>query len=71
MTAPTWTAEDADERDLVARLEAEFPGWRIAKVSGRWWASRGPVVSEARTGADAVQAISAAELYLTLNGRRR
>lgn len=71
MTAPDWTADLDDEADLLARLRAEFPGWRIARASGQWWASYGPVMSETRTAADAVQAPSAAALYLALERRRR
>jgi hypothetical protein len=71
MTAPHWTTDEADEADLLARLRAEFRGWRIAKASGQWWASPEPVLSEQRTAADAVQAPSAAELYLALDRRRR
>ena len=35
--------DDADVRD---RLRAEFPGWSIIHTSdtGRWWATRGPLV---------------------------
>jgi hypothetical protein len=69
VTAPAWTVDD-DDTDLLKRLREAFPGWRIAKVSGQWWASRGPVMSEERTAADAVQAPSAAELYLALDRTR-
>ncbi|MWA02331.1 hypothetical protein F8568_022510 [Actinomadura sp. LD22] len=70
MTAPAWTADVEDSADLEERLRAEFPGWRIARAGGSWWASRTPLLSETVTAADSVQAPSAAELYLALDRTR-
>lgn len=40
---PNTTAADAK-----AKLKAEFPDWSIIQTTdtGRWWATRGPMVSE-------------------------
>lgn len=65
---PAFTGEaDAD----LATLRATFADWRIVRAGGRWWASRGPIVSEARTGANAIQADSAAALCRALEAARR
>lgn len=52
----------------LATLRSAFPHWRIVRSGGRWWAFRGPVVTEARTAADAVHAPTAGGLHLLLGG---
>lgn len=57
-----------DEEHDQAELRRAFPAWRIARVGGRWWASRG-LVNESMAGA--VQAGTAASLYAALTSRAR
>lgn len=66
MNVPPFTGDD--EFDLNS-LRLAFPSWRIARASGQWWASRGPVLSESRTAADAIQAATPEALFKALRAR--
>ncbi|MFB4300648.1 hypothetical protein [Actinomadura sp. NTSP31] len=65
MSAPDFTGDD--EGDL-ASLRKVFPGWKIARASGRWWAARNLVREDL---AGAIQAATPDGLYRVLEAKAR
>lgn len=65
MSAPPFTGDEGYD---LASLRKAFPDWRIARATGRWWASRNQVREDA---ADALQAATPQELYKALMAREQ
>ncbi|MFE9099823.1 hypothetical protein [Actinomadura geliboluensis] len=61
--APDFRASDAD---LLAMFAREFPGWRFARTSRGWWATRGPLTREGVKRGRDLSADTAEELYALL-----
>jgi hypothetical protein len=54
--------------DVKARLKASFPEWRFLRSDTyRWWALRGPLPPDRINEDDAVDADTAAQLWMGLD----